>query len=65
MRRLKTGTVLRASIIAALICLLLAALLGLGGLGLPRTPWSLLPLGLAAWFGVDAWRAWRWSRKPD
>lgn len=53
-------TVLILSAILALVCLaacLWAAL---------RGPWWLaLILGaLALWFGVDAWRAWGWSRKP-
>ncbi len=56
MRRLPTKTVLLLSILACLTCLTLALWLGLS----QRSLWAALPLGLALWFGVDAWRARGW-----
>ncbi|PYE56339.1 hypothetical protein [Deinococcus yavapaiensis] len=59
MRRLSPVQVLRSSAVGAALLLLLAVAL----LIWVGWPWALLAFALAAWFGVDAWRAARWVRE--
>lgn len=56
MRRLPARTVLWLSLAACLVCLLVTLWVGFSA----RSAWALLPLALAVWFGVDAWRARGW-----
>ncbi len=60
MRRLPARTVFILSLSLALVCVLLAVWLFVRG------PWwvGLLLLALGGWFGVDAYRAWTWTKAP-
>lgn len=60
MRRLKAGQVLILSVIFAVVCLAVTVWL----LVESNFLFALLPAALAVWFGVDAYRAWRWTRTP-
>lgn len=57
MRRMKPRNVMMASLIAAVICLVVAALL----VG-KQSWWAALPGLLTVWFAIDAYRASGWVK---